>query len=270
MLPQPIWCVLVYLTITPLWLRAQDVLPIPYGHAHNDYQHSRPLEEALEAGFTSIEVDLYYLKGTFYVSHHRPLVRQKENTLEHLYLRPLQTKLQESGAIYPGYRQPLFLMLDLKNGEKGMYEALKEVILPYQNLFRRFEGEFEIPAPMILLVSGNRPVKSILSDSLRLLRLDGRPSDLGKGIPSSWMPLISDQYRNHSSWKGRRSIPESEQVQIAALIYQTHQEGKMLRFWALPANTKVWATYLKMGLDWINTDDLTGLREFHRQQLESP
>ena len=262
------------MALVPLWLTAQSssesakITPIPYGHAHNDYAHERPLQDAIEAGFTSIEVDIFYLKGEFYVSHDRPLVLKEEQTLENLYLRPLQARFQELGAIYPSYRQPVFLMLDLKNQDAGLYEALKHKILPYQELFRRYEGEFEVPAPMILFISGNRPVEAILNDSLRLLRLDGRPSDLGKGIPSSWMPIVSDQYRNYSKWKGHRSIPEKDQVRIAALIYQVHQEDKMLRFWNLPAHPKVWSTYLKMGVDWINTDDLMELQEFHQRWVD--
>jgi len=272
--PQKIAPFVVFLAVLPLWLSAQSTgkplkaLPIPYAHAHNDYEQERPLEEALEAGFTSIEVDLFYLKGCFYVSHDRPLVLKKEKTLEHMYLRPLRARFEKQGAIYPGFRQPVYLMLDLKNQDEGLYEALKKEILPYQDLFRRYDGAFEVPAPMILFVSGHRPIKAVLGDSLRLVRLDGRPSDLGKGIPSSWMPIISDQYRNYSAWKGRRSIPESDQVKIATLIYQTHQEGKMLRFWNLPSHPKVWSPYLKMGLDWINTDDLKELQEFHLQRIE--
>ena len=241
----------------------ESTIPIPYGHAHNDYEHSRPLLDALDAGFTSIEVDLHFIKGEFYVSHDRPLRLDKEKTLEKLYLQPLQNRFDSLGSIYPGYRQRVYLMLDLKTNDPSIFESLKKEILPYKDLFCYFDGTFERPAPMVLFISGHRPVDAILADSMRLLRLDGRPDDLGKGIPSSWMPIVSDQYLNHSKWKGRRDLPEADRVHIAQLIYQTHQEGKELRFWNLPANIKVWNTYLKLGLDWINTDDLIGLQTFY-------
>lgn len=250
-------------------LAAQVPLPIPYGHAHNDYEHERPLFEALDAGFTAIEVDLHYIKGSFYVSHDRPLRLQQENTLEQLYLKPLQARFDQLGAIYPGYAQPVFLMLDLKTHDPGTFVALKELLLPYRSLFRHYEGPLETKAPMILFISGHRPVEAILADSMRLLRLDGRPGDLGKGIPASWMPVVSDQYHNHSKWKGRRNLPEKDRTAIATLIHQVHAEGKTLRFWNLPDHPKVWATYLKMGVDWINTDNLIGLQDFHRKQNPS-
>ena len=38
-------------------------------HAHNDYEHARPLLDALDAGFRSVEADVYYAGGKLAVSH---------------------------------------------------------------------------------------------------------------------------------------------------------------------------------------------------------
>ena len=59
--------------------RAQ-VIPLSHGHAHNDYVHARPLFEALESGFTSIEIDVYLYKGELKVSHLAVGLDKKPNT----------------------------------------------------------------------------------------------------------------------------------------------------------------------------------------------
>jgi len=34
------------------------VIPLARAHAHNDYLHPRPMLDALDAGFTSVEADI--------------------------------------------------------------------------------------------------------------------------------------------------------------------------------------------------------------------
>ncbi|MEY4613753.1 MAG: hypothetical protein RL179_1726, partial [Planctomycetota bacterium] len=41
--------------------------PKPGFHSHNDYVHSRPLVEALEQGFDSVEADVFLVKNDLLV-----------------------------------------------------------------------------------------------------------------------------------------------------------------------------------------------------------
>ena len=38
-------------------------------HAHNDYEHTHPLADALEQGFCSIEADIHLVNGKLLVAH---------------------------------------------------------------------------------------------------------------------------------------------------------------------------------------------------------
>ena len=70
------------------------------GHAHNDYYHKRPLEDALECFFCSIEVDVFLKDGKFLVAHDRVELRE-DRTLERLYLDPLKKRvLDGKGYVY--------------------------------------------------------------------------------------------------------------------------------------------------------------------------
>ena len=71
----------------------------PIAHAHNDYYHPRPLLDALDHGFTSIEADVFPVDHELLVAHSdRELDPNK--TLDRLYLRPLQELADESGQTY--------------------------------------------------------------------------------------------------------------------------------------------------------------------------
>ena len=45
--------------------------PLTRAHAHNDYLHARPLLDALDHGFCSVEADIYLVDGQLLVAHDR-------------------------------------------------------------------------------------------------------------------------------------------------------------------------------------------------------
>ena len=51
---------------------SQDTVTVPgRAHAHNDYMHERPLFDALENGFRSVEADVFSKGDSLYVAHNR-------------------------------------------------------------------------------------------------------------------------------------------------------------------------------------------------------
>src|ERR1043165_1062303 len=61
------------------------VRPLIQAHAHNDYEHTRPLWDALAQGFCSVEADIHLVDGKLLVAHDARDVNS-ERTLEKLYL----------------------------------------------------------------------------------------------------------------------------------------------------------------------------------------
>src|SRR4051812_2888640 len=45
------------------------VVPLQRAHAHNDYEHRRPLFDALARGFSSVEADVWLSRGKLLVAH---------------------------------------------------------------------------------------------------------------------------------------------------------------------------------------------------------
>jgi hypothetical protein len=79
------------------------VIPLARAHAHNDYLHPRPLLDALDAGLTSVEADVWLAEGDLLVAHDRSDARSAR-TLRTLYLEPLRRIVRErSGRVYSGF-----------------------------------------------------------------------------------------------------------------------------------------------------------------------
>src|SRR5467141_4729541 len=96
---------------------ASEPTPLIHAHAHNDYEHKRPLFDALDHGFCSVEADIYLEKGRLLVGHTRDDLRP-ERTLEKLYLDPLRERTRaNSGRVYSG-GPAIFLLIDMKTSAK--------------------------------------------------------------------------------------------------------------------------------------------------------
>jgi hypothetical protein len=81
------------------------------------------------------------------------------------------------------------------------------------------------------------------------------------------MPLVSDNWANHFTWRGAGPMPAAEQAKLQQLVADAHAHGYRLRFWntpdvAGPDRTTLWSVLVDSGVDHVNTDDLDGLAAF--------
>ena len=91
------------------------------GFAHNDYEHKRPLLDALDLGFCAVEADIYLVNGQLLVGHAAADLKP-ERTLKSLYLDPLAQRVRKNnGKVYPN--GPEFLLLiDVKSEADTTYQ----------------------------------------------------------------------------------------------------------------------------------------------------
>jgi len=253
---------LLFAFLLPTFLTAQ-VTPLPNAHAHNDYEHERPLLDALAQGFTSIEVDVHLVDGELYVSHDAPEVLDDKQTLENLYLKPLAEQVERNnGTVYPNYEGDFYLMIDVKTAAVPTLDAILESLKDYESILTSTQGKLITRRAVRIFISGSRDKERILEANPAWVALDGRPDDLGKGYPATVVPIISDRYWNHLKWRGEGRMPKAERKHLKKLVKRTHAEGKKLRLWASPENPKVWKALRKAGVDFINTDELIAVRKF--------
>ena len=235
---------------------SQSNLPNLQAHAHNDYEHARPLKEALENRFISVEADVHLQNDQLLVSHNRP--GPKAKTLEQLYLAPLDSLLKaNAGTVYMGYDGPFFLMIDCKTDAESSYHAIRSELKKYPALLCQ-SGNCAVR----IFLSGNRDIATMLKDGYLGIGIDGRPSDIGKNYSGELMPVISDHFKNWSSWNGKSDLSAGDLKRIRDLAARVHAEGKKLRLWAIPDNEKAWKELLAAGVDLINTDHLQELNIF--------
>ncbi len=239
---------------------AQPV-PLPRAHSHNDYAHDRPLLDALDQGFCSVEADIWLVEGRLLVAHDRSQVKP-ELTLQALYLNPLRHRIRKNGGrVYP-QGPPCMLLIDLKSAAEPTYGALREVLRGYQDILTEFTSSSTLTNAITIVLSGNRPTEMLASESSRYAAIDGRLADLQGNASPHLIPLISDNWRLHFSWRGTGPLPDSEEKKLRQIVEQTHQQGRRIRFWNTPDTPAGWRELQRAGVDLINTDHLAGLKSF--------
>jgi len=237
--------------------------PRRQAHAHNDYEHERPLLDALDHRFGSVEADIFLVDGELLVAH-TSFQLSPEKTLERLYLKPLRERIEQQGGSVHGDGQPFTLLIDIKSKGEPTYRALHQQLSEYKDIFSSVVDGEVIPGPVTAIVSGNRPVEAIAATSPRYVGIDGRLSDLDSDLPSHLMPLISDHWGRHFRWRGKGKMPPTDRKKLASVLEKAHAAERRVRFWATPDRKPVWAALHNAGVDLINTDDLAGLATYLR------
>ncbi|WP_459645112.1 phosphatidylinositol-specific phospholipase C/glycerophosphodiester phosphodiesterase family protein [Kineococcus sp. NUM-3379] len=247
------------------------VRPLPQAHAHNDYEHPRPLLDALDHGFTSVEADIYLVGGELLVAHD-PEDLRPDRTLQSLYLDPLAERVRRNGgSVYPHSGADFQLLVDIKTEGRATYAALHRVLARYRDVLTTFrvqgEGYRASEGAVTAVVSGNRPMDLMALQRVRYAGYDGRLGDLTSGADADFMPLVSDNWTRNFTWTGTGPMPEAERARLRQIVRTAHLDGRRVRFWATPdapgaQREAVWRELLAAGVDHVNTDDLAGLRDF--------
>ncbi|MGK5640556.1 phosphatidylinositol-specific phospholipase C/glycerophosphodiester phosphodiesterase family protein [Streptomyces sp. URMC 126] len=244
--------------------------PLRQAHAHNDYEHPRPLHDALAHGFTSVEADIWLVGGRLLVAHDITGLDPRR-TLAALYLEPLLRRVRANGGrVHPGYDRPCQLLIDIKSAGDATYRALSRELRRYREILTVCSAGRVRPGAVTAVVSGDRVARGPMeAERVRYAFYDGRLTDLGTTAPASFLPLVSDNWAQHFRWQGVGPMPAEERAALRRIVRQAHAERRRVRFWATPdlpgsARDAVWRELRAAGVDHLNTDDLAGLEAFLR------
>jgi len=226
-------------------------------HSHNDYEQKAPFWTAWQSGFGSIEADIFLDKNELIVAHDLKQVQQRR-TLDSLYLLPLQECLKiNKGNIYADNKKVLQLMIDIKTDAVPTLNKLVEKLNGYSSLVNA--------SSLKIVISGNRPLPSEFKNWPSWILFDGELAKEYNATELEKVEMISDNYRNYSSWDGKGKLPEKDKQVLQDKIKRVHELGKKIRFWNAPDNTNSWYNFASLGVDYINTDRIEGLFYFFRQ-----
>lgn len=214
------------------------------GHAHNDYMHVSPFHAAYDAGFGSIEADIFPQNGELYVAHHKKDIKP-ERTLNKLYLTPLLQELLKDN------KRTVKLLIDIKENYRESLLLLQKEIKPLRKYL--YSGKHR-KRPVTILISGERPPPGEYKSYPGYIFFD---DDLKKPHnKAEWRRVgqVSLSFKRFSNWDGTGCLPESDRKSIEGIVDSVHKAGKTIRFWEAPDNENSWSIQEQSGVDLIGTD----------------
>jgi hypothetical protein len=242
-------------------LAAGSPTPLIAAHAHNDYEHKRPLVDALEHGFCSFEADIHLVNGQLLVAHDRSGTKTNR-TLQSLYLEPLRQRIKKNGGRVYAAGPECTLLIDLKTDWHSIYPALRNVLEQYADVLSRFENGKQVTNAITAIITGNRSIEMFAGEKIRYASYDGQLGDLESNASADLIPWISGNWTVSFRWRGRGNLAEAERLKLKEIVAKAHAKGRRVRFWGGPDDPILWRELLNDGVDLINTDDLDGLRKF--------
>lgn len=169
---------------------SRDITPIPC-HSHNDYWRQVPLYDALAAGCTSVEADVWLSGNDLFVGHSQKSLT-KERTLETLYIDPIVSILSNqntpgqftstngtsfssaptnttnlSGVFEASPNLPLTLLIDMKTDGASTFPAVLEHLEPFRSRgwLTYFNGSAVVPGLITVVGTGNTPFDLLVANT---------------------------------------------------------------------------------------------------------
>jgi alkaline phosphatase len=242
-------CFLLLLLLTTCFVSAaqgEEFFPL---HSHNDYLRQRPLHQALENNFGSVEADIW-LRGRSIQVGHYPW--QLKGGLEEMYLMPLQ-KMLDANA-WPARATPLLLWLDLKDPRSMALEELARLLGRYPMIGREVR---------VIMTGIAMKRKFIKSYPHLLVEYDQRNFNQGtlRSRDFEWYALDWDKF---FKWKGKGIMPQGEMIKLREMIGEIHGQNKKVRFYHTPYTPEVWQVLIMAGADLISSDRPEELNHYWR------
>lgn len=229
-----------------------------YKHAHNDYEHPRPLLDALEQKFESVEADVWLDGAEVGVSHDGAPFK---GSLEALYLEPLAARVAANAGSVHGDGKPFFLWLDLKQGSAGLQEVLATQLAEYPFLTRFDDaGQSQAGAVTVVFTGDDAAKKALVNRAApRPYTRDSNSFSPNDPPADGKWGFYAVNYYSFLQWDGQGAIPATQRRQLENLVNGAHATGRPLRIYASPDTAGFWAEARAAHADFVNTDKLAEL-----------
>jgi len=235
--------------------------PVKYttsnAHSHNDYEQPNPFWSAYNAGFGSIEADIFFVKGNeeLLVAHTPAELLTKKRRLDSLYLIPLRDNIRKHhGHPYADVSKKLQILIDVKTAAVPTLDKFIETIRRYPELIKTPSLQF--------VISGGRPNPDSFPSYPSFILFDGELDKTYSPQALTKIVMMSDYLKRYTLWNGIQKLPEADSIKFKAAVDKAHALHKPVRFWDAPDNTDAWKVLMNFKVDFINTDKIAELSVF--------
>lgn len=232
-------------------------------HSHNDYEQRIPFWMAYDAGFGSIEADIYLMSnGSLQVAHDSSELK-RNMLLAEAYLKPLLSCIKKNnGYPFPDTSKKLQMLIDVKSYSVSTLNALIALLKRYPSLIHA--------KSVAWVITGNRPDQSLFRSYPAFIKFDGELYREYSKNALAKINMFSDDFVRYSQWSGKGDLPPKDDSILKAAVKKAHRLHKPVRFWDAPDNDNAWYRLIQLRVDYINTDHIKLLADFLDKKRNNP
>lgn len=220
-------------------------------HSHNDYEQPRPLLDALDAGLTSVEADVWLVGNALQVGH---WPWDLKGTLQELYLDPLQQRVDTQGSVL-GDGQPFTLWIDVKERNPAYIRLLREVLAGY-SMLTVFRTNAVQNKPVTVVLSGDAFIKTQVVESRDPVSAtrDSNTYDPDDPPADTRWAFYALNYGDVVGWDGNGEPSEDARHRLLCIMENARLDARPVRFYDVPEVPAVWELLIAHGAAFIGTD----------------
>lgn len=264
----------------PQWLEdfTRGIDPIPC-HSHNDYTRAVPLYEAIAAGCTGVEADVWPTNATGtpdLLVGHKSRNLKVSRTLRSLYVDPLLDILHNQQSNSSSATDPVgifdespntttVLLIDFKADAKTIWPILMAQLdaLRKEDWLSYWNGSGITSRPLTIVVTGNANFSDILAlnGSHRDVFFDAPLAELESKYNASTSLYASSSMKHALGIVLPTGFRKSQMSTMQGQISKAQSLGLRSRYWSTPSwpvswRNSVWTTLVDQGVGMLNVDQL--------------
>jgi alkaline phosphatase len=220
-------------------------------HSHNDYKNNIPFYRAYNAGFGSIEADVFAVNGQLMVAHKEEEITPARS-LKLMYIDSLVEKLEKDTA------RKLRLLIEIKKDYSITLPLVIEELKPLAQYFD-YPGH---QGRLSIVMTGAVPPGQVMLNYPAWMTFD--VDHMAGFTPQQFtkIGLISVPFDKYSKWNGTDELSKEDADRITLLVDSAHARGKKIRFFAIPDTSTCWKELIHLHADVIGTDHINELADF--------
>ena len=231
--------------------KPSKVYTVADAHSHNDYENSIPFYRAYNAGFGSMEADVFAANGQLMVAHEEKEITPAR-TLKLMYIDRLVEKLKTDTT------RRLRLLIEIKKDYTITLPLVIEELKPLSQYFS-YAGH---SGRLSIVMTGLVPPGQVMLTYPQWMSFDVDHLAGFTGQQLTKIELVSVPFSRYSKWNGAGEIDQQDVNRLNSIIDSAHAAGKKIRFWDTPDTPTCWKELIKLKSDVIGTDHINELADF--------
>jgi len=224
-----------------------------------DHRRKQPLQDALDAGFAGVSVDVTLNKDG--------KLKCGSGLFDELYLKPLEKRIDlNKGWVYPDKPEEFLLILRINGDSIRSFNALHSMLEAYPGILTKYTGTVRSKKAVKVIISGEIPRKELSSKATRFCTTDEPIQSMAKQFDGTVTSMATLNFAKEYNWSGDGNMTNTEFYSLTTFVKLAHKAGRIVRVSRLPEKKNAFNLLAGAGVDFFEVTDIENFITYFRNK----